>query len=151
VAVLAAAAIAVGGNVGFVVLSFRTPCGPLVGARHRRLIPACALLGGASWSPVMSSRALFPSRSELPLGRDHRHHWAPVFLFPAGALSARGQPWLTPPSSKLKGSRLQRGIACFSRISLSLGAGQVVALLGPNGAGKSTLLKTLAGLLPFSV
>jgi ABC-type branched-subunit amino acid transport system ATPase component len=31
-------------------------------------------------------------------------------------------------------------------LSLSLGAGEIVALLGPNGAGKSTVLKALCGL-----
>ena len=50
-----------------------------------------------------------------------------------------------------QGLTVQRGNrVLLQEISLSLGAGQVVALLGPNGAGKSTLLKTLAGLLPFS-
>ena len=33
-------------------------------------------------------------------------------------------------------------------ISLSAGAGELVAICGPNGAGKSTLLRALAGLLP---
>jgi len=33
-------------------------------------------------------------------------------------------------------------------ISLSAGAGELVAICGPNGAGKSTLLRAVAGLLP---
>jgi ABC-2 type transport system ATP-binding protein len=33
------------------------------------------------------------------------------------------------------------------RLSLTVGAGEVVALLGPNGAGKTTTLRMLAGLL----
>jgi ABC-type branched-subunit amino acid transport system ATPase component len=32
-------------------------------------------------------------------------------------------------------------------ISISVGAGEVVAIIGPNGAGKSTLLKSLVGIL----
>jgi branched-chain amino acid transport system ATP-binding protein len=35
----------------------------------------------------------------------------------------------------------------LKNISISVGAGQIVALLGSNGAGKTTLLKTLTGLL----
>lgn len=33
-------------------------------------------------------------------------------------------------------------------LTLTIGAGEVVALLGPNGAGKTTTLRMLAGLLP---
>ncbi len=35
-------------------------------------------------------------------------------------------------------------------LTLTIGAGEVVALLGPNGAGKTTALRALAGLLPVT-
>ncbi len=35
-------------------------------------------------------------------------------------------------------------------VSLSLGAGDIVALLGPNGAGKTTLMRAALGLVPLS-
>ena len=34
-------------------------------------------------------------------------------------------------------------------LSLTVGAGEVVAMIGPNGSGKSTTLKTVCGLLPI--
>jgi branched-chain amino acid transport system ATP-binding protein len=39
------------------------------------------------------------------------------------------------------------GIPAVRKLSLTVGAGEVVALLGPNGAGKTTTLSTIAGLL----
>ncbi len=39
------------------------------------------------------------------------------------------------------------GIPAVRNLSLTVGAGEVVALLGPNGAGKTTTLSTIAGLL----
>ncbi|WP_218131588.1 MULTISPECIES: ATP-binding cassette domain-containing protein [unclassified Paenibacillus] len=35
----------------------------------------------------------------------------------------------------------------MNRVSLSIGAGEIVAFLGPNGAGKTTTLKMLSGIL----
>ena len=87
VAVLAAAAIAVGGNVGFVGLIVPHTLRPLVGVRHGRLIPACALLGGAFLVACDVIARVFPSRSELPLGVITGIIGAPVFLF----LLARSQ------------------------------------------------------------
>jgi len=40
------------------------------------------------------------------------------------------------------------GNPVVDRVSLDVGAGELVALLGSNGAGKTTLVKTLAGLVP---
>ena len=39
------------------------------------------------------------------------------------------------------------GVPIVRNLSLTIGAGEVVALLGPNGAGKTTTLLTLSGLL----
>ena len=38
-------------------------------------------------------------------------------------------------------------ISALRRVSLNVGANEVVGLIGPNGAGKTTLLSTVAGLL----
>ncbi len=87
VAVLAAAAIAVGGNVAFVGLIVPHALRPLVGVRHRGLIPACALAGGTFLVACDIIARVFPTRSELPLGVVTGIIGAPVFM----VLLARSQ------------------------------------------------------------
>jgi iron complex transport system permease protein len=81
VAVLTSAAIAVGGNVAFVGLVVPHALRPIVGVRHRRLIPAAALLGGTFLVACDLIARVFPSRTELPLGVVTGIIGAPVFLY----------------------------------------------------------------------
>lgn len=81
VAVLTSAAIAVGGNVAFVGLVVPHVLRPIVGVRHRRLIPAAALLGGTFLVGCDVIARVVPSRTELPLGVITGIIGAPVFLF----------------------------------------------------------------------
>ena len=79
-AVLTAAAVAIGGNVGFVGLVVPHALRPFVGSSHRRLLPA-AVLGGGAFLVVCDLLArLLPGRSEVPLGVVTGLIGAPVFL-----------------------------------------------------------------------
>jgi branched-chain amino acid transport system ATP-binding protein len=54
----------------------------------------------------------------------------------------------TTPILELRHVRAGYGaIEVLHDVSISIGAGQVVALLGPNGAGKSTTIKVVSGLM----
>ena len=81
VAVLTSAAIAVGGNVAFVGLVVPHALRPIVGVRHRKLIPAAALLGGTFLVGCDLVARVFPSRTELPLGVVTGIIGAPIFLY----------------------------------------------------------------------
>lgn len=78
---LTAGAVAVGGNVGFVGLVVPHALRPFVGVRHRRLIPA-AVLGGGAFVVLCDvvARVISP-RSEVPLGIITGLVGAPVFLW----------------------------------------------------------------------
>lgn len=79
-ATLTAAAVAIGGNIGFVGLVVPHALRPFVGVEHRRLLPA-AFVGGAAfviWADVLV-RAL-PSPGHVPLGVVTGLVGAPVFL-----------------------------------------------------------------------
>jgi iron complex transport system permease protein len=68
VAVGTSAAVAIGGNVGFVGLLVPHVMRPVVGVRLRRLIPATALAGGAFLVVCDLAVRAAPLRAELPLG-----------------------------------------------------------------------------------
>jgi branched-chain amino acid transport system ATP-binding protein len=55
---------------------------------------------------------------------------------------------VTPPRLELADVEAAYGdVRAVAGVTLSVGAGEIVALLGPNGAGKSTLLRAIAGLM----
>jgi iron complex transport system permease protein len=80
-AVLTAAAVSLGGNVGFVGLIVPHALRPLVGVLHRRLLPAAAL-GGAIFVALCDVLCrMLPGRSEVPLGVITGLIGAPTFLW----------------------------------------------------------------------
>ena len=80
VAVLTAAAVAIGGNIGFVGLVIPHALRPFTGVSHRRLIPAAALLGGIFLVACDVLTRALPTTSEIPLGVITGLIGAPVFL-----------------------------------------------------------------------
>jgi branched-chain amino acid transport system ATP-binding protein len=58
-----------------------------------------------------------------------------------------GKESAVSPALEVRGLTVHYGQLCALRdLSLSVGAGEVLAIIGANGAGKSTLLRTIAGL-----
>lgn len=81
VAVLTAAAVALGGNVAFVGLVVPHALRPFVGADHRRLLPTAALGGAAFVVACDLVTRLLPSSTEIPLGVITGLVGAPLFLW----------------------------------------------------------------------
>lgn len=80
-AILTAAAVAIGGNVGFVGLIVPHALRRFVGIQHRRLIPAAALGGGTFVVACDVLSRVLPGRSEVPLGVITGILGAPTFLW----------------------------------------------------------------------
>jgi iron complex transport system permease protein len=80
-AILTAAAVSIGGNVGFVGLVVPHALRPFVGLTHRRLIPAAALGGGIFVVSCDVLCRVLPGRSEVPLGVITGLVGAPTFLW----------------------------------------------------------------------
>jgi iron complex transport system permease protein len=80
-AILTAAAVSIGGNVGFVGLVVPHALRPLVGLTHARLIPAAALGGGTFVVLCDVLSRVLPGRSEVPLGVITGIVGAPTFLW----------------------------------------------------------------------
>lgn len=74
------AAVSLGGNVTFVGLVVPHALRPIVGASHRRLVPAVVLAGGAFLVLCDVVARVAPTRSEAPLGVITGLIGAPVFL-----------------------------------------------------------------------
>jgi iron complex transport system permease protein len=79
-ALLTSAAVAVGGNIGFVGLVVPHALRHVVGVSHRTLVPAAALGGGSFVLACDIVTRVIPSRSELPLGVVTGLVGAPLFL-----------------------------------------------------------------------
>jgi len=79
-AVLAAAAVSVGGSVTFVGLIVPHALRAAVGIRHRALIPACALMGGTFLVACDMLARSAPLDTEIPLGVITGLIGAPLFL-----------------------------------------------------------------------
>jgi iron complex transport system permease protein len=80
VAVLAAGAVAIGGNIGFVGLLVPHALRPVLGVDHRRLIPVAALGGAVFVAFCDLAVRMLPARGEIPLGVVTGLVGAPVFL-----------------------------------------------------------------------
>jgi iron complex transport system permease protein len=79
-ALLTSAAVAVGGNIGFVGLVVPHALRHVVGVSHRLLVPAAALGGGCFVLACDIATRVIPAHTELPLGVVTGLVGAPLFL-----------------------------------------------------------------------
>ncbi len=80
VSVLVAAAVSLSGSMAFVGLVVPHVVRPFVGETHRRLVPACALVGGTFVLLCDALARAIPASGEVPLGVVSALVGAPAFL-----------------------------------------------------------------------
>ncbi|MGE5334278.1 MAG: ABC transporter ATP-binding protein [Nitrososphaerota archaeon] len=80
------------------------------------------------------------------MSAQYRSHWGNGATWPGN--TAKTAAPVDTPLLELRNITVHYGqIAAVRNLSISVGAGEVVALLGANGAGKTTTLRTISGLL----
>ena len=145
VSILAAAAVAFVGTIGFVGLVGPHVARMLVGEDQRFFLPMSAITGAILLSAAFDSQQNDYSRGDLS-------HWN--HHFPGGSallsqpdpgeteaalvmkLSARDVRFRYGSTDVLKGVTIQEAMP-----------GRITAIIGPNAAGKTTFFKCIAGLL----
>ena len=80
-AVLTAAAVSLGGNIGFVGLVVPHSLRPFLGVAHRGLVLGCALLGGCLVVACDTLTRAIPSSTEIPLGSVTSLVGGPLFIY----------------------------------------------------------------------
>jgi iron complex transport system permease protein len=140
---LSAAAVCLGGLIGWVGLMIPHMARALVGVDYSRLIPASAMLG-AAYLVLMDDIARSLLSLELPLGVVTSIMGAPFFVYLIIKRKERTDMLLEGTRSRrIRRRRLVKGVSCRAD------AGDVLCLVGPNGAARPHF-SACCGILPIS-
>ena len=137
--------VSVGGGIGFVGLVTPHMIRLIVGANHRRTLPAC-LYGGAIFlllADLISRTILAPA--VLPVGVVTSIIGAAACHLPADEKEGARMNLTAEHVSVLRGRT-----EIVHDVSFSVSDGQWLMICGPNGAGKSTLLSAVSQELPYT-
>ena len=141
---LSAAAVCLGGLIGWVGLMIPHLARALVGVDYRRLIPASAILGGG-YLMMIFPVPFCPWNFHLALSQVS---WAPPSLSILSSNERSARNYMLLEIENVFGGYgngdILKGISC------SADYGDVLCLLGPNGCGKTTLFRMILGSLPVS-